>query len=265
MSRFTGIRLLNPLIRQTATQRLQPQPVCQHVVHQQLRHESQDSDTGAQGADEVSLQSTQILEGLGQNIIGSLRRPKGRDRKAEKDRRYPVPLSVSLKYMESEAYKKTYGDFHVWQLYRRNFGRQFFKPWPNVRVSCVGDDGFVKYGWPCPICRDEYLVIHWQNVRLISQFVSPLTSNVLPPLKTNVCQVKHEELLVAVRQAHLFGSLSFHTPVRTYDYRDFYPADQLAGLALEPGLGLDEDPVLQKALTIPDIGDHHPYAIENFP
>lgn len=34
-------------------------------------------------------------------------------------------------------------------------------------------------GNPCPICRDEYLVLHEKNVDLLKQFISPYTGEVL--------------------------------------------------------------------------------------
>ena len=218
-----------------------------------------------QTAEEITLQSTQILEGLGQNIVGSLRRPKAADTKKSKDRRIPIPWQTSIRYMESKAYKEAYGEYLIWQLFRRNFPGQFWNIPANSRVSCVGDDGFIKYGQACPICRDEYLVLHYKNVKLLKQFINPYTGKVLPPNKTNLCQVKHEELLIALLQAKDYGSMSFHIPFREYDYRDYYRAEELKGLKIEEGFDDSQDPVLQKALQDPDFGGHHEYARESFP
>ena len=217
----------------------------------------------AESSESITLQSTQILEGLGQNITGSLRRPKAVDNKKEKDRRVPISLDVSLRYMESNAYKEVYGTHHVWQLFRRNFGNQFFKPTKSSRESCVGDDGFIIRGWPCPICRDEYLVIDYRNVKLIKQFINPFTGKVYPSRKTNVCQVKHEELLVAILKAKMYGTISYYVPQREYRYADYYLPEQLKDLHPEPGFDYKDDPVLQKALQAEDRGDQYDYAIEN--
>lgn len=56
------------------------------------------------------------------------------------------------------AFKETYQDYKIWELFRRNFKGQFSPAVP--RLSCVGDDGFVKTSNPCAICRDRYLVLH---------------------------------------------------------------------------------------------------------
>lgn len=89
-----------------------------------------------------------------QNIYGSLRRPKAKPKKIPtKDRRVPVSLSLSMKYLESQTYKNTYGDFKVWQMYRRNFGGPHEYVPLQTRRSCVGDDGYINTNNPCPICR----------------------------------------------------------------------------------------------------------------
>ena len=219
-----------------------------------------------ESAEEITLKSTEILEGLGQNIVGSMRRPKRVDRSKEKDRRIPVSLAASLRYMESRAYEETYRGHRVWQLFRRNFGGQFHRPPFNVRISCVGEDGFIKYGQACPICRDEYLVIHHQNVKLLQQFISPVTAQVLPPRKTNLCQKKHEELLVAIHKARDYGTLTFYIPPRLFDWHSYYLPEQIAHLTIESDADFEkEDPVLQKALEDHDFGSHHEYQMENFP
>ncbi len=38
-----------------------------------------------------------------------------------KDRSREIPVEISQKYLESSAYRETYGDSRIWQLYRRNF------------------------------------------------------------------------------------------------------------------------------------------------
>ncbi len=39
---------------------------------------------------------------------------------SEKDRTKIIPVDISIKYLNSEAYKTTYGDKLVWEQYRRN-------------------------------------------------------------------------------------------------------------------------------------------------
>ena len=222
-------------------------------------------DNETQTAEDVTLQSTQILEGLGQNIVGSLRRPKALDTKKSKDRRIPIPWQTGLRYMESKAYQDAYGQYTVWQLFRRNFPASFSHMPSNTRISCVGDDGFIMYGQACPICRDEYLVLHYKNAKLLKQFINPWTGLVYPAYKTNLCQKKHEEMLVALYQAKDYGTLSFHIPFREYDYNDYYRKEDLKGLQIESGFDDSQDPVLQKALEDPDFGGSHEFARESFP
>lgn len=88
------------------------------------------------------------------NIYGSLRRPKAKPKQTPtKDRRVPVSLELSIKYLNSKTYQNTYGDFKVWQLFRRNFRGPHEDVPKLTRSSCVGDDGFIKGQNPCPICR----------------------------------------------------------------------------------------------------------------
>merc|ERR1712130_277904 len=51
-----------------------------------------------------------------------------------KDRTRHIPVETSMKYMESVAFKKAYGDEPVWVKYRRNHKRQFS---PKSRESCI--------------------------------------------------------------------------------------------------------------------------------
>ncbi|CAI9728889.1 Hypothetical predicted protein [Octopus vulgaris] len=63
---------------------------------------------------------------------------------------------TSKRYLESDAYKETYGDKLVWELYRRNFKGQYPPP---TRKKCIRAE-YIATGNPCPICRDEFLVLH---------------------------------------------------------------------------------------------------------
>ena len=225
---------------------------------------NEDPQEETQTAEEITLQSTQILEGLGQNIVGSLRRPKAKDTKKDRDRRVPIPWQTSIRYMESKAYRDAYGKYLVWEVFRRNIPTNYFDVWSNTRISCVGEDGFIKYGQACPICRDEYLVLHYKNVKLLKQFINPWTGLVYPMSKTNVCQKKHEEMLVALYLAKDYGTMSFHIPFREYDYKDYYRKEDLKNLKLEEGFDDSQDPILQKAMQDHDFGGHHEYARESF-
>lgn len=92
-----------------------------------------------------------------------------------KDRRIPTPLEVGLRYMESKAYQTTYGELPVYTEYRRNHKGQL--PPKKTRKSCTRKQ-MISTGNPCPICRDEYLVLEPENVKLLKQFISEHTGQV---------------------------------------------------------------------------------------
>lgn len=92
-----------------------------------------------------------------------------------KDRTKIVPVEISMKYLQSSAYKQAYGENPVWTLYRRNH-KGGFAP-RKTRKSCVRN-GVISTGNPCPICRDEYLVLDHRNTKLLQQFVSEYTGQV---------------------------------------------------------------------------------------
>jgi small subunit ribosomal protein S18b, mitochondrial len=137
----------------------------------------------------------------------------------EKDRTKIIPLESSLKYLLSDAYKQTYGDQPVWTNYRRNHKGPF--PPRKTRKTCVRQ-GIVASGNPCPICRDEFLVLDHRNLNLLKQFISAQTGEVLSYSKTGLCQKTHLQLLVAVERAKDLGLITFDVPFRDFDYSEYY-------------------------------------------
>ncbi|KAK7478438.1 hypothetical protein BaRGS_00030284 [Batillaria attramentaria] len=143
-----------------------------------------------------------------------------------KPQRLVVDPDTSIRYMESSAYAETYGDKPVWFHYRRNFKGQ--RP-PETRKTCIRG-GQISTGSPCPICRDEYLVLDHKNVKLLEQFVSPYTGEVLESKKTGICQKQHKTLIVEVMKAQDHGFLEKTVPFRKYDYSQYY--DEKTGKVL---------------------------------
>jgi len=39
----------------------------------------------------------------------------------------------------------------------------------------------IASGSPCPICRDDYLVVDYRNTELLKQFLSPHTGEMIDP------------------------------------------------------------------------------------
>ncbi|XP_013200693.1 small ribosomal subunit protein mS40 [Amyelois transitella] len=136
-----------------------------------------------------------------------------------KDRTKIIPVETSMRYLESNAYKQAYGDNPVWVLYRRNHKGQFAPR--KTRKSCVRN-GVISTGNPCPICRDEYLVLDHRNTKLLEQFISEYTGQILDAFNTGLCRKKQKELLVAIERAWDQGLLTYDVPFREYDYSLYY-------------------------------------------
>ncbi|KAF0291035.1 28S ribosomal protein S18b, mitochondrial [Amphibalanus amphitrite] len=142
-------------------------------------------------------------------------------RPLNKDRSNPVPVETSIAYLQSAAYRATYGSEPVWRSYRRNHKGHI--PPRKTRRTCIRG-GQLSTGNPCPACRDEYLVLDYRNVALLRQFVSESTGEILDTSRTGLCQVKHRELLAAMTKAREYGTLAFDVPFRVYDYSEYKPS-----------------------------------------
>ncbi|XP_013101682.1 small ribosomal subunit protein mS40 [Stomoxys calcitrans] len=152
------------------------------------------------------------------------REPNEQDLKLmRKDRTKVIPVETSIRYLTSSAYKQTYGEHFVWEQYRRNHKGPF--PPRKTRKTCIRQ-GHISTGNPCPICRDEYLVLDHRNIELLKQFISPQTGQVLSYTKTGLCQKKHLQLLVAVERAWDYGLLTFDVPYREFDYTEYAQKSQ---------------------------------------
>lgn len=136
------------------------------------------------------------------------------------DRTNVIPVETSIKYMQSEAYQAAYGDDPVWKKYRRNFKGQFAPK--QTRKTCIRG-GVITTGNACPVCRDEYLVLHPANTALLKQFISPHNQAILPTSKTNICRMRQKQLTVAIQTARDTGLLTFDVPFRHYHYPEYYP------------------------------------------
>ncbi|XP_055681277.1 28S ribosomal protein S18b, mitochondrial [Lutzomyia longipalpis] len=141
------------------------------------------------------------------------------------DRTQVIPVETSIRYLRSAAYKEAYGEQPVWVLYRRNHKGPH--PPRKTRKTCIRA-GIISTGNPCPICRDEYLVLDHNNLELLKQFISPYSGEVLSYTKTGLCQMRHNELIVAIERAIDRGYLTFDVPFRYYDYAEYYKPEKSA-------------------------------------
>ncbi|XP_022900988.1 small ribosomal subunit protein mS40 [Onthophagus taurus] len=139
-------------------------------------------------------------------------------RNITKDRTKEVPVETSVEYLKSDAYKQTYGGKPVWVLYRRNHKGSI--PPRRTRRTCIRQ-GQISTGNPCPICRDEYLVLNETNIELLNQFICPHTQVVLDTSKTGLCRKSHQQLLVAIDRARDKGLITFDVPFRKYNYSEY--------------------------------------------
>ncbi|XP_076753148.1 mitochondrial ribosomal protein S18B [Xylocopa sonorina] len=135
-----------------------------------------------------------------------------------RDRSKIIPVEISIKYLKSSAYKQTYGDEPVWRFYRRNFKGQI--PPRKTRKMCIRG-GVISTGSPCPICRDEYLILDYRNIDLLKQFISEYDGKILSYNCTGICQKAYKDLLVAIMKAKEFGLLTYDVPYLYYNYQEW--------------------------------------------
>jgi small subunit ribosomal protein S18b len=140
-----------------------------------------------------------------------------------KDRTRVISPELSIKYFESTAYKSTYGDDPIWKHYRRNYdGKKGYKGRPPVRTreTCIRQ-GKISTGSPCPVCRDEYIVIDYRHVALLNQFLDDYTGRVMEPYKTGICQKQWRKLQIALEKAHDYGLLDLDVPAVEYNMEEY--------------------------------------------
>ncbi|KAG9279664.1 28S ribosomal protein S18b, mitochondrial [Astyanax mexicanus] len=121
------------------------------------------------------------------------------------------------KYLESEEYIERYGSKPVWANYRRNHKGGI--PPQKTRKTCIRRGK--TCGNPCPICRDQNIIIHYQNVSLLQQFISPYTGFVYDPTRTGVCMRQQKRLNTAIETAKLHGLIPTQLPFVDYTGEDY--------------------------------------------
>lgn len=139
-----------------------------------------------------------------------------------KDRSREIPVETSMEYLKSDGYRQTYGDKKVWELYRRNFAKG--RTWVQTRKTCIRQ-GKLATGNPCPICRDEYLVVDYRNLALIHQFIDEYSGLIYSSKKTGVCQHQYKKILIAIDTARDKGILTIDPPHIEYDYSKYMPKE----------------------------------------
>uniref|UniRef100_A0A8C1KCF0 Small ribosomal subunit protein mS40 n=1 Tax=Cyprinus carpio TaxID=7962 RepID=A0A8C1KCF0_CYPCA len=120
-------------------------------------------------------------------------------------------------YLESEEYIERYGSKPVWANYRRN--HKGGVPPQQTRKTCIRGDKIC--GNPCPICRDPNIIVHYKNVNLLQQFISPQTGIVHDPTRTGVCMKQQKLLNKAIETARDCGLLAVQLPHVDYSKEDY--------------------------------------------
>lgn len=128
-----------------------------------------------------------------------------------------VDWKTSIEYMESKAYYDTYGDEPVWKPYRRNFPGHFT---PETRKKCIRK-GEISTGSACPVCRDDYLVIDYRNLKLLKQLVREETGEPFPSKRTGLCRQQQRKLELELAKAVDYGYMETVVPYRSYDYKEY--------------------------------------------
>nr|CAB3263998.1 28S ribosomal protein S18b, mitochondrial-like [Phallusia mammillata] len=107
-------------------------------------------------------------------------------------------------YLDSADYKELYQNNLVWANYFRNKRGGIQKQ--KTRKNCMRS-GVVSTGSPCPICRDEKLLLSYHNIALLKQFIDEQTGNVHSELRTGICQIKNKRLHECFEIAMQYGYL----------------------------------------------------------
>ncbi|KAJ8341987.1 hypothetical protein SKAU_G00319150 [Synaphobranchus kaupii] len=141
-------------------------------------------------------------------------------------------------YLESEEYAERYGSKPLWSGYRRNHKGSI--PPQKTRKTCIR--GGKTCGNPCPICRDPKIAIHYKNVKLLQQFVSPHTGIVYDPTRTGVCMKQQKRLNQAIETARDHGLLPFQVPYVDYTGEDYTNSHDAVGHTPPPPSMTSGDP-----------------------
>lgn len=123
-----------------------------------------------------------------------------------------------IDYLNSEEYYEKYQEKKVWVGYVRN-KKGFIQP-QKTRKSCKRDD-VIDTGSPCPLCRDDELLLTYKNIQLLTQFIDHLTGKLHVSLRTGLCQVQFQRLETSFNLAQEFGFFSRSTPFVKYDLKSY--------------------------------------------
>lgn len=127
-------------------------------------------------------------------------------------------------YFSSDEYKERYGNRLIWTDFKRNHKGSRQKQ--RTRIACLFNGKMC--GNPCPLCRDDNILLNFRNLTLLNHFIDPHNGMVHHSLRTGVCRNKQKLLEHTIWLARDQGFLP--TPVRKYESIDMsnYHVDHLA-------------------------------------
>lgn len=131
---------------------------------------------------------------------------------------------IPSQYFESNEYKERYGERLVWADFKRNHKGSRQKQL--TRHACFFRGKMC--GNPCPLCRDDNILLNFRNFTLLHHFIDPHSGMVHHSLRTGVCRRKQKLLEHTIWLARDQGLIP--TPVSNYDAIEMsnYRVDHLA-------------------------------------
>ena len=75
-------------------------------------------------------------------------------------------------------------------------------------------------GTPCPICRDENLLLHETNVELLKQIIDPESEKILKNEKLQFCFVMYKYAAFCIERSWMNGYLKRKPLFKEFDYEE---------------------------------------------
>ena len=71
---------------------------------------------------------------------------------------------------------------------------------------------------PCPVCRDENILVHEDNLQLLEHFIDPLNKEVYSQEKMQICSKIYRLIRISVERAFNKGQIIRPSPFKEFDY-----------------------------------------------
>ena len=124
-----------------------------------------------------------------------------------------------IDYINSDDYKDKYEGKETWINYVRN--HKCGIPPQKTRKTCMNKDGTITTGSPCPLCRDERLLITYNNLPLLIQYIDQQTGLLHSNLRTGLCRIKQKRLVWCHTIAQELGYLHRIVPFVKFNLKNY--------------------------------------------